>query len=156
MFPKKRFPLFKLILSAVVLVAASDAYAARQIEAGKDEEPAYKAYKGVSIGMSADEARKKLGDPTDKSDKQDFYVFSDDETAQVFYDADKKVSAIAVVYTGGKNVPTCNAVFGKEAPQKPDGTQYMRVQYPKTGYWVSYSRTGGDTPITSVTIQRKQ
>ena len=128
---------------------------ARQNEAGKDEEPALKEYRGVRIGMTAEEARKKLGSAADKSDKQDFYVFSDEETAQVFYDAEKKVSAVAVVYAGGKNAPTCSAVFGKEAPPKPDGSQYMRVQYPKAGYWVSYSRTAGDSPITSVTMQKK-
>jgi hypothetical protein len=142
-------------LFVLALAACAPAAFAQQTEAGKDEEPAFKEYRGVRIGMTADEARKKLGDAADKSDKQDFYVYSDDETAQVFYDADKKVSAIAVVYTGGKNVPTCHAVFGKEAPAKPDGSQYMRVQYPKTGYWVSYSRTAGDSPVTSVTMQKK-
>jgi hypothetical protein len=28
------------------------------------------------------------------------------------------------------------------------------VRYPKEGYWVSYSRTAGDTPIISITIQK--
>jgi hypothetical protein len=151
--PKRLF-LFTLMLFA--LAATAPAALAQQSEAGKDEEPTYKDYKGVRIGMTADEARKKLGDPTDKGDKQDFYIFSDDETAQIFYDAEKKVSAIAVVYTGGASVPTGRAVFGKDVAPKPDGTQYLRVTYPKVGYWVSYSRTGGDTPIISVTMQKKQ
>jgi hypothetical protein len=151
---RKMFFLFALTLFA--LAAAAPAALAQQTEAGKDEEPAYKAYKGVQIGMLADEARKILGDPTDKGDKQDFYIFSDDETAQIFYDTEKKVLAIAVVYTGGKNIPTCRSIFGKEAQAKPDGSQYLRIQYPKRGYWVSYSRTPGDTPVTSVTMQKKQ
>ena len=155
MFPTPKRFFFSLSLLALFLTAPAIAQQ-QQMEAGKDEEPAYKEYKGVRIGMTADEARKKLGDPADKSDKQDFYVFSDDETAQIFYDAEKKVSAVAVVYTGGQNIPTSRAIFGKEAPAKPDGTQYLRVQYPKVGYWVSYSRTGGDTPITSITMQKKQ
>lgn len=143
------------LLALLLLAAFAPVAFAQQTEAGKDEEPTFKEYRGVRIGMTAAEARKLLGDAADKTDKQDFYVFSDDETAQVFYDADKKVSAVAVVYTGGKNVPTGSAVFGKDVPPKPDGSQYMRVQYPKTGYWVSYSRTAGDTPITSVTMQKK-
>ena len=152
---RKMFFIFTLTLFALA-VAFAPATLAQQTEAGKDEEPAYREYKGVQINMPADEARKKLGDPTDKGNRQDFYIFSDDETAQIFYDAEKKVSAIAVVYTGGKNIPTCRTIFGKEAPAKPDGSQYLRVQYPKTGYWVSYSRTPGDTPVTSVTMQKKQ
>ena len=152
--PHRRLCLLALLFLAPLALAP--AAIRQQTDAGKNEEPAYKDYKGVQIGMTADEARKKLGDPADKGDKQDFYVFSDDETAQVFYDAEKKVSALAVVYTGGKNVPTAQAVFGKAVAPRPDGSQYLRVQYPKTGYWVSYSRTAGDTPVTSVTMQKKQ
>ena len=145
-----------LLLAALApLAAAAPGGRAQGPADNAKEAPPFREYKGVRIGMTAEEARKKLGSAADKSDKQDFYVFSDEETAQVFYDAEKKVSAVAVVYAGGKNAPTCSAVFGKEAPPKPDGSQYMRVQYPKAGYWVSYSRTAGDSPITSVTMQKK-
>jgi hypothetical protein len=27
--------------------------------------------------------------------------------------------------------------------------------YPKAGYWVAYSRTAGDEPLTIITMQRK-
>ncbi len=150
----KKLFLFTLILLA--LCATTLVTAAQQGEADQNEEPAYKDYKGVTIGTPMAEARKKLGDPADKSDAQDFYVFSDDETAQIFYDAEKKVSAIAISYTGGKNVPSCRAVFGKDAEVKPGGAQYMRLSYPKVGYWVSYNRTAGDSPIISIIIQKKQ
>jgi hypothetical protein len=155
MLPRSR-RLFLLPLLLLATSALQPAPARAQSDAGKNEDPAFKEFRGVTIGMARDEARKKLGDPTDKGDGQDFYVFNDDETAQIFYDATKKVSAVAVVYTGGKNAPTCHAIFGKEAEAKPDGSQYLRVQYPKVGYWVSFSRTAGDTPVTSVTMQRKQ
>jgi hypothetical protein len=146
------FPLLLLLtLCALPLAPAR----AQMDDAGKNEEPAFKEFRGVSIGTPMDEARKKLGNPTDKGDTQDFYVFSDDETAQVFYDSGKKVSAVAVVYTGGKNAPTARAIFGKEVAPKPDGSQYLRIHYPKVNYWVSYSRTAGDTPVTSVMMQRK-
>jgi len=158
--PRPLAPLLLLpLLLLLTLSALLPAPARAQMgDAGKNEEPAFKEFKGVSIGMPMEEARKKLGDPTDKGDTQDFYVFSDEETAQIFYDAGKKVSAVAVVYTGGANVPTARAIFGKEVAAKPDGSQYLRVLYPKVNYWVSYSRTAGDTPVTSITMQsqRKQ
>ena len=157
MLPRYRRSLAPALLLALALFALLPADArAQTADAGKNEDPTFKEFRGVTIGMPMAEARKKLGDPTDKSDQQDFYVFSDEETAQIFYDGEKKVSAVAVVYTGGTNVPSARVVFGKDIDAKPDGSQYLRVQYPKVGYWVSYSRTPGDTPVTSITMMRKQ
>jgi hypothetical protein len=28
------------------------------------------------------------------------------------------------------------------------------VRFPKAGYWISYNRTGGNSPMTSVTLQK--
>ena len=53
--------------------------------------------------MSADEAREKLGQHKDKSDKQDYFVFSDVKSAQIYYDAEGKVTAISVDYLGTKS-----------------------------------------------------
>ena len=153
--PLPPLPLRLLPLLLLLTLCAHLPARAQMSDAGKNEEPAFKEFKGVTIGTPMAEARKKLGDPTDKGDKQDFYVFSDDETAQIFYDGEKKVSAVAVVYTGGSNAPTARAVFGREVEAKPDGSQYLRVLYPKVSYWVSYSRTGGDTPIVTITMQKK-
>jgi hypothetical protein len=119
------------------------------------EEPIFQDYKGVKIGMTADEARQKLGTPKDMSDAQDFYVFSEKETAQVFYDATKKVTAISIDYTGEESgAPLCKSVLGTEVENKADGSMYKLVRYPKQGYWVSYNRTAGNTPTISVTIQK--
>ncbi len=146
-------PFCLLILSSLALYATP----APAQAAPKEDEPAYKDYKGVSIGMTADEARKKLGDPTDKGDKQDFYAVSENETVQVFYDGDKKVYALSVLYMGASvaSAPTCKSVLGAEAEATADGRVHKMVQYPKAGYWVSYSRTGGDTPIVTITMQKK-
>ena len=138
--------------------AAAAPTAARPAVAEDDDKnaPPYHEYKGVRIGMLADEARKKLGDPADKSDKQDFYVFGDNETAQVFYDAEKKVYAVSVIYTGGNGAPSCKAVIGTEAEAKPDGSVHRKVDYPKAGFWVAYSRMAGDSPLVTITMQKKQ
>jgi outer membrane protein assembly factor BamE (lipoprotein component of BamABCDE complex) len=173
--PQRRLPrdLFRLSLSAACLLCltafaapaqtarggnnaahnSADALAAKAQPA--DEQPPFQEYKGVRIGMTADEARKKLGSPTDKGDTQDFYLVSDNETVQVMYDGAKKVSAIALIYmNAGDKAPTPKAVTGEEIEARPDGSLYKVVRYPKAGYWVSYSRTAGASPIVSVTMQK--
>jgi hypothetical protein len=120
------------------------------------EEPVFLDYKGVKIGWLADEVRKKLGNPANKGEEQDFYVFGEKETCQVLYDkATNKVTAISIDFmSGASEVITPQQVFGADIDTKPDGSKYRLVRYPKAGYWVSYSRTAGDTPIVTVTIQK--
>jgi hypothetical protein len=135
---------------------ASNAASARQptsTDAG--DVPPFQDYKGVRLGMDAGEVRKKLGNPQDKSDQQDLYLFSDKESAQVFYDASKKVSALAITYLGDvSRAPSAQTVFGTQIEAKADGSVYKMERYPKAGYWLSYSRTGGEEPMVSVTMQK--
>jgi hypothetical protein len=120
-----------------------------------EEQPPFREYKGVRIGMTAEEARKLLGPPTEKGDARDFYLVSDKESVQVIYDGAKKVSAIALVYmNAGDKAPAPKAVLGDEIEARPDGSRYKLVRYPQAGYWVSYSRTAGKSPIVSVTMQK--
>lgn len=117
--------------------------------------PAFAGYKGVKVGMGADEVRGLLGGPKEKSKEQDFYAFSERESARVFYDKEGKVSAVAVTYFGKKgDAPEPAAVFGKEVEAKDDGSLYQRETYKGAGYWVSYSRTAGDEPVVIVTMQK--
>ncbi len=122
--------------------------------AADEEQPVFHEYRGVKIGWVADEVRKKLGNPANKGDEQDFYMFGEKETAQFLYDKGQ-VTAISVDFmNGAKEIITPQQVFGADFESKPDGSKYKLVRYPKAGYWVSYSRTAGDTPIITVTIQR--
>lgn len=117
--------------------------------------PIYKEYRGVKIGMTADEARQKLGKPKDKDKTQDLYVFSDKEAVQVFYDGQQKVYAVSVNYMGKESgAPAPNDILGQNVEAKADGSIYRMQQYPEAGYWVSYSRTAGDAPLTTVTMQK--
>jgi hypothetical protein len=164
-----KLPGFALIALGCALVMSASAQAQNRssrgaavartsaVEQPKGEDaPLFNEYKGVRIGMMADEARKMLGSPQDKSDEQDFYVFNEQESAQVFYDKAHKTYAISVNYLGAKNssTPAPQSVFGSEIETKPDGSMFKMVRYPKAGYWVSYSRTSGNDPIISITIQR--
>jgi hypothetical protein len=107
--------------------------------------------------METSEVRKKLGDPTDKGDVQDFFVFSEKESAQVFYDKTHKVMAVSVNYVGeGSGAPLPQVVIGSEIEAKADGALHKMVRYPQAGYWVSYNRTGGDDPLITVTMQKIQ
>ena len=146
-----------LVVITLTLTGVSIAQTTRKSPAPSPaEEPVFLDYKGVKIGWIADEVRKKLGNPADKGDEQDFYVFNEKETCQVMYDkATRQVTAISVDFmNGAREVITPQQVFGADIDAKPDGSKYKLVRYPKAGYWVSYSRTAGDTPIVTVTIQR--
>lgn len=119
------------------------------------DEPLYREYKGVALGMSADEVRKKLGKPKDAGKVQDFFVFSDRERTRVYYDDKGNASAVIVTYIGkSSNAPTPQAILGAELESNADGSMYKLVQYPKAGYWIAYSRTAGSEPLTIITMQK--
>lgn len=119
-----------------------------------DDKPVYSAYKGVSVGMKVEDARKVLGKPTDQSDTMDMYVFSDKEVAQVYYDAGL-VKAISITYSGNLNsAPTPKDILGEAIAPKPDGGIFKMIRYPKAGFWVSYNKTAGDDPIINISMQK--
>ena len=121
----------------------------------RQTKPPYDSYKGITIGMPTTDVRTKLGKPTDESDAEDDFTFSETESARVFYDDKKTVRVISIMYTGDlKLAPTPKTVVGTDVPPKPDGGIQKTVQYPKAGFWISYSRTGGDDAIVMITLQK--
>lgn len=149
--PARSAPALLLLLAALALLPTALA----QGPADKPkEEPPFSSYKGVRIGMTAAEARKLLGSPTDKDDRQEVFAVSDEESCQVYYDAARKVSAVSITYFSAKAVPAPRSVLGEEPEAKPDGSVYKLIRYPKAGYWVSYTRTSGDAPMTIIAIQK--
>jgi hypothetical protein len=146
-----------LVLTALLFQASTPFSVAQtqKTRAGDDDAPLFSEYRSVRIGMTTEEVRKKLKNPDDKSDEQDFFVFSDNESAQVFYDKTHKVFAFSVNFLkGAPDIPTAKGVFGADIPPKPDGSMHRMVRYPKSGCWVSFSRTAGDSPLTTVTVQK--
>ena len=152
---------FILLISGVLLVSPREANA--QPVAQKSSaatEPAGKqgpwAYRKITIGMNAAETRKSLGDPKEKADDQDLYLFTDDELAQIFYDKDHLITAISITYYKDlvTKAPTARDVLGEDAAQKADGSIFKSVRFPKAGYSVSYSKTSGDSPSISITFQK--
>jgi hypothetical protein len=118
-------------------------------------QPLYRQYRGVQLGMTAEQVRQKLGAPKERADRQDFFAFSDAESAQVFYDPQQKVIAITVNYLGEQSgAPTPEQVFGTPAEVKADGSIYKMVRYTQAGYFVVYSRSAGDSPLVMVAMQK--
>lgn len=118
-------------------------------------QPVVSDYHGVKIGMATDEVRARLDKLQNKSKTQDFFVLSDAETAQVFYDEGGKVSAISVDYSAKRSdVPTPASVLGEEVQPKPDGSIYALKRYPSAGFWVSYYRSAGNDSRVTITWQK--
>lgn len=150
----------------VIILFASSALAAQSRKAepkpaqaappaAQIEEPRYRVYRGVRLGMTTEDVHAALGAPKDTDGRQEFFAFSDTETAQVFYDAQHKVWAVSVNYLGEQGgVPTPEQIFGLPAEVKPDGSIYKMVKYEGAGCYVAYTRSGGDAPLVSVIMQK--
>lgn len=117
------------------------------------QQPLYREYRGVRLGMTTEEARAKLGEPALKADDQDFYVFSANETAQLAYNAVHKVVTISIDYTGGIGAPDHKTVVGADLQVEPDGSMYKLVRYEREGYWVSYNKSAGTLSVVTITLQ---
>ena len=127
-------------------------------QAQTKDQPIMKDYRGVKIGMAADEVREKLGSAKSEDKDGFFYVFSETETAQIMLDGEKKVSVISIDYSGEhQNPPKFEDVFGKsvKADAQSNGAVYKMVRYPDAGFWVAYSRLAGDKPMVSITINKQ-
>jgi hypothetical protein len=119
------------------------------------QQPLFTEYKGVRIGMTAQEVRAKLGMTGMRVDDQEFYVFNDRETAQFGYDSQNRVEVISVDYLGGTGAPDYRSVVGPDITVKPDGSMYKMVRYDQLGFWVSYNRTANNSVVmVSITIQK--
>ena len=146
-----------VVLGAALSFLMTASVTKAQRKATEDDSSVLHDYRGIQLGMLSEEVRRKLGDPKDKSDEQDFFVFNDTETAQIVYDKTHKVITISADFlTQGTGIPTAKQVFGAEVEAKADGSVYKMVRFPKAGYWLSYNRTSGNSPLTTVTLQKIQ
>jgi hypothetical protein len=150
-----------LMIALVFCLGANSATGAqsRRVKAAFNSEPAaqqplFTEYRGVRLGMTAEEARVKLGKPALEASDQDYYIFSENESAQIGYDATQKVVTISVDYLGGIGAPDSKAVVGGELERTAYGSLYRLVRYENLNFWVSYNRTTAPVTTITVTIQR--
>ena len=117
----------------------------------KGQQPLYKEHRGVRLGMTAAETRAKLGEPAMKSDEQDFYVVSANETVQIAY-IGQKVVTISTDYIGGVGAPDYKSVVGEGLLEKPDGSLFRMVMYNSERFWVTYNKSASTVPLVTITI----
>src|SRR4029450_6705761 len=110
-----------LVVITLTIAGVSVGQAVRKVPDTHEEEPVFLDYRGVKIGWVADEVRKKLGNPANKGEEQDFYVFGEKETCQVVYDKDTgQVTRICFDFmSGASEVITPQQVFGSDFDPKP-------------------------------------
>ena len=143
-----------ILMSAGLVVASAQAEKAANAHGPATQQPLYSDYKGVRIGMIADEVRTKLGKPTMAADDQDYYIISQTETVQIAYDDAHRAKAISVDFIDGIGAPDYRTVVGQNIETNPDGSMHKLVNYDSLGFWVSYHRTAGTVPTVSITIHR--
>ena len=111
----------------------------------------YREYRGVRLGMTAAEARAKLGAPALQSDEQDYYVVSANESTQIQY-KEQKVFMISTDYTDGIGAPEYRSVVGEGLLQRPDGSVFRMVRNDSERFWVSYNKSAAVVPVVTITI----
>jgi hypothetical protein len=154
-----RIPTLLFAAASLLLVLSSANAQVRRSASGatanpEDASPSFNEYRGVQLGMVTEDVRKKLGAPKDKGEEQDFYVFNETETAQIVYDKTHKVITISADFINTNTSPSAKQVFGADVEAKADGSVYKMVRYTKAGYWLSYNRTSGASPLISITLQK--
>jgi hypothetical protein len=135
----------------VILLLLFAIVANGQTVPSQDQLPLYNEYRGVRLGMTADDARAKLGVPAMQSDEQDFYILSTNETAQLFY-AKQRVVTMSIDYAGGIGAPEYKSVVGEGLLRRPDGSLFKMVRYDSEGFWVSYNKSASEMPVVTITI----
>jgi hypothetical protein len=130
-------------------------------EGGREQtavQPVFTGYRGINLGMTADEVRRALSEKPKYEDKDEFYyAFSDKESAQFVLDENKRVKMISVIYrSGSSTAPTYQDVFGREIPLETDagGRINKLVNYPQAGFWIAYYQAAGENPRTTLTVQK--
>ena len=143
-----------LLLLGATVAGAQGRAVNKSAHISAPQQPLYSEYRGVRIGMTANEVRTKLGAPMQPGDDMDVYVFSDKEAAQIVYDTAHVVKTISVDYVGGVGAPDFKSVVGPDIEVRADGSLYKQMHYDSFGIWVFYNRGAGDAATVTITIQK--
>lgn len=121
-------------------------------------QPVFTGYRGIMLGMTADEVRRLLNKKPKYDDTDGFYyIFSDKESAQFVLDENKRVKMVSVIYSrGNADAPSYEDVFGSEIQLEidADGRINKLINYPDAGFWIAYYQAGGENPKRTLTVQK--
>ena len=150
---------FPILLVIGILTVTSPTYSSGVLivlsaPAPTPDTPPFTSYKGVTIGMTVEDVRTKMGNPKEPSEAMDYYSPSENEFIQIYYEG-KKVTALTVTFSGKLDAaPDAKTVFGESAEIKPDGGIFKMVRYPKAGFWISYNKISGSDPMIMIAIKK--
>lgn len=147
------FRIVLLLLIGLLFLAVS----VRSQNTTRKNAPFWKEYRGVTLGMTADDLTKKLGDPRSTDESGVFYVFSETENAQFLFDREKKVRTISIAYGAEHSqCPTYADIFGPAAVAEPkeDGSIFKMMRYEEAGFWITFNKTAGEKATIIITVQK--
>jgi len=146
--------LLLVLLIGMVANGQSETLGTRTAKAhAQVQQSLYREYRGVRLDMTAADVRARLGEPSFKSDEQDFFIISANETAQIAYNASHRVMTISTDYAGGIGAPDYRSVVGDGLlVQRPDGSVFRMVMYDSERFWVSYNKSASTVPVVTITI----
>lgn len=146
---------FRIFLFLAIFLIAVPVMAQKNRQ--PDNKPAWQGYHELTIGVTADQVREKLGKPKTEDTEGLFYTISETETVQFLLDSNGKVRAISAIFSAENPAPPTFAdVFGKFMPAdaREDGSVYKMVRYEDLGYWISYNRMAGEKAMVIVLMQK--
>ncbi|HZN10581.1 MAG TPA: hypothetical protein VFC61_02825 [Blastocatellia bacterium] len=111
-------------------------------------------FRGVKLGMKADQVHAAAGKPESAAEGQEEYKLSEDDSMTVYFDEKKEVRAIRAFFTNPKNVPAWKEVVGDvEVTQNENGSKSARRVLGEEKFWVSMYQNK-DGSVTTITISR--
>jgi hypothetical protein len=110
-------------------------------------------YRGVKLGMKAEEVRAAMGKAELSQPDKDRFIIKGDDRLTVYYDGGA-VKAIQLYIVDPKNAPAWADVVGDaEIIEMESGAKRARRDVPEEGFWVSMYQSK-DGAMTTVTISR--
>jgi len=143
----KRFLLGLFVLILVLFLIAPVVFA----------QGVMKEYRGVRLGLSADEVHKLLGKPRVTSpDGAEDYVLNDENSVAIYYDANKTVNKIVLDFTGEKAAPDWKEVVGNaKVEDAGSGIKLAKYSSDEEQFSVTMWQKVGATVRTIITINKK-
>jgi hypothetical protein len=109
---------------------------------------------GIYLGMPRKDVRKALGKPRNEEKGEDFFALSDKHWIQVIYEKDRAATVSSSYLGTNAETPAPEKIFNEQIKPSDDGSIFKQVTFNDKGYWISYSKSAGKSPFTTITVKR--